>query len=224
MTREQEVFCNRLAEGAATLRVCCDGTSAGGGRAEILDERFRSVAVADLVGVAAAIGGVAMGTRIATARGEVRVEDLRPGDLVATREGGLRALEHVQLRDVGWRELGLMPILRPIRVRAGAFGSGMPLCDLVVSGAVELHLPGRQGLRARALLGQDGVAESGTMRLCYARLGLARAGEVLANGVWVGGICTDSGDAPVDTAVGTPVDTAAGWGAEVPPRAAAPVS
>lgn len=196
MTTGQERFCTTLAAGARALRVSYDATSAGGGRAEILDEAFRTVAAADLIGVAAAVGGVAAGTRIATARGEVRVEDLRPGDLVATREAGRQAVEGVHAHVLGWRELGLMPFLRPIRIRAGALGATDPLHDLVVAGAVEVHLPCRDRcIRARALLGQEGVSEAAAIRQGYVRLSLARPGAVLANGVWVEGICTLAPDA-----------------------------
>jgi hypothetical protein len=76
----------------------------------------------------------AAGTRILTARGEVPVEDLRPGDRVV-------ALLSRRLAPVRWvdrRRIDLMTHPRawnvaPVRVAAGAFGVQQPACDLLLA-------------------------------------------------------------------------------------------
>lgn len=73
------------------------------------------------------------GTLIATARGEVSVEALAPGDLVRTRDAGLQPVRWVGRRALTAAELAAAPNLRPIRIRAGALGAGTPAADLVVS-------------------------------------------------------------------------------------------
>ncbi|WP_103763083.1 Hint domain-containing protein [Roseovarius confluentis] len=57
------------------------------------------------------------GSRILCERGEVQVEDLRVGDLVATRDDGLQPL-----RWVGHREVAGAGPYAPIRILAGTFG------------------------------------------------------------------------------------------------------
>jgi len=197
VTAEEEAFRMALTGGAATLRVRYDGAMTGCGRAEILDDRLQPVATADLGRVAATVCGVAEGTRIATERGEVRVEELLPGDLVATREAGLRHLRALRTFDLGWRELGLLPILRPVRIRAGALGAEGPMRDLVLAGGLELHLTGgERRVSARSLVGQHGIAEAVVTTQRYFRLVLSKPGAVLANGAWVEGASSAGPDGP----------------------------
>ena len=65
------------------------------------------------------------GTRIATPRGDVAVEDLRPDDLVLTQDDGPQAL-----RWVGARTVAAVGDFAPILIRAGTFG---PHGDVMVS-------------------------------------------------------------------------------------------
>ena len=75
----------------------------------------------------------ARGTRIETPRGPVAVEDLRPGDLVLTRDRGAQPLRWVGSSRVDGGTLASTPRLRPIRIRAGALGQHAPAQDLLVS-------------------------------------------------------------------------------------------
>lgn len=75
----------------------------------------------------------AAGTQILTRRGEVAVEDLAPGDEVLTADNGFEPLVWVGGRHVTAAELRAKPNLRPIRIKAGALGQGVPVRDLVVS-------------------------------------------------------------------------------------------
>ncbi len=76
----------------------------------------------------------AAGTALMTARGEVRVEDLRVGDILPTQLGGNTAV----VVWTGWRGLNCRNHPRPqdvlpVRVHAGAFGPGVPARDVVLS-------------------------------------------------------------------------------------------
>ncbi len=62
------------------------------------------------------------GTRIATVRGAVAVEDLRPGDLVQTMDSGLKPIKWI-----GGRAVDGTGIFAPIRFRAGAIGNSRDL-------------------------------------------------------------------------------------------------
>jgi hypothetical protein len=92
----------------------------------------------------------ASGTRILTTRGEVAVEDLQVGDCAVTASGDRRAVIWT-----GHRRLGAEPVLpvdqAPIRIRAGAFGHGLPTRDLFLS-------PGHP-----VLVGADAEARGGVL-------------------------------------------------------------
>lgn len=72
----------------------------------------------------------ASGVMIATDRGEVAVETLEVGDLVLTADAGLQPLRWIGRATL---DLSLTPNLRPIRIKAGALGEGLPAQDLLVS-------------------------------------------------------------------------------------------
>ena len=75
----------------------------------------------------------ARGALIATGNGQIAVEDLRPGDMIKTRDNGFQTLRWIsrcmiagQTEDAGTDTL-------PIRIKADALGELRPLQDLVVS-------------------------------------------------------------------------------------------
>ncbi|APX88058.1 hypothetical protein BV511_07675 [Methylorubrum extorquens] len=73
------------------------------------------------------------GTLIRTARGEVAVEDLIVGDLAVTASGTLRPITWIGNRALDAKGEALPHNEQPIRVRAGAFGPGLPARDLRLS-------------------------------------------------------------------------------------------
>lgn len=110
---------------------------------------------------------------VATRTGLTRVADLRQGDLVLTRDNGLQPLRWIGTRRFGWRALGLNPMLRAVRICAGALGAGMPARDmlvspnhrfLIVSDGDERLLP------AYSLLGRAGVSRVNASDVCYYQL------------------------------------------------------
>ncbi|WP_240643672.1 Hint domain-containing protein [Paracoccus siganidrum] len=73
------------------------------------------------------------GTLIETQLGPRRIEQLTPGDMIRTRDNGMRWLAWIGATRLDRRLLDLQPNLRPIRIRAGALGCGLPAQDLTVS-------------------------------------------------------------------------------------------
>nr|WP_321509673.1 Hint domain-containing protein [uncultured Celeribacter sp.] len=73
------------------------------------------------------------GTRIATPRGEVAVEDLKVGDKVITRDNGLQVIRWVGRKSLSAADLQRKPELTPVRISQGALGRGLPERDMVVS-------------------------------------------------------------------------------------------
>ncbi|MGL6210409.1 MAG: Hint domain-containing protein, partial [Paracoccaceae bacterium] len=85
---------------------------------------------------ALASGGVICftpGTWLSTPDGPRRIQSLRPGDLVETRDNGPQPVLWTGHRRMSGARLYAMPHLRPIRFRSGALGIGRPDEDLLVS-------------------------------------------------------------------------------------------
>ena len=72
------------------------------------------------------------GTLIECGDGPRAVESLKIGDLVRTADNGLKPLRWIASQKLS-AELTTDPRLRPIRIRAGALGEGVPSSDLMVS-------------------------------------------------------------------------------------------
>lgn len=108
------------------------------------------------------------GTRIRCADGDRRIEDLRPGDRVLTRDGGEQPLLWSGLRRISGARLRAMPAIRPVRLRAGALGVDVPDGDLLLS-------PGHR------VLVQGGAADElfGTSEVLVAALDLVDDRHVL---------------------------------------------
>lgn len=75
----------------------------------------------------------AVGTMILTDQGERRVEDLRPGDMIWTRDNGFQCLRWCAQRNLSADQLTTHPHLLPICIKAGALGPNQPRVDLTVS-------------------------------------------------------------------------------------------
>ncbi|AWN51411.1 Hint domain-containing protein [Methylobacterium sp. 17Sr1-1] len=73
------------------------------------------------------------GTQISTMRGNVAVEDLRIGDQAVTASGALRPIVWIGHRAIDGAGVVLIDDQQPIRIRAEAFGPGLPVRDLRLS-------------------------------------------------------------------------------------------
>ncbi|MFB9222928.1 Hint domain-containing protein [Paracoccus cavernae] len=111
----------------------------------------------------------ARGTMIRCASGrQVAVEDLAVGQLVQTRDHGLRPIRWVGSRKLSAADLDEAPKLQPIRIAAGALGFDTPSTDLMVSpqhrilvrSAIAQRMFGAPEVlvAARQLLGVEGIS------------------------------------------------------------------
>jgi hypothetical protein len=73
------------------------------------------------------------GTSIDGPNGPVAVEELVEGDLVWTASGEARPVKWIGYRRLDLTRYANVRMAHPIRIFAGAFGEGLPRCDLVVS-------------------------------------------------------------------------------------------
>ncbi|MCH2164980.1 MAG: Hint domain-containing protein [Marinovum sp.] len=75
----------------------------------------------------------AYGTLITTTQGEVPVQELTVGQEVLTLDRKFQKIRWIGGRTLDSIDLALKPKLRPIRIKAGALGSDLPVRDLLVS-------------------------------------------------------------------------------------------
>ncbi len=94
------------------------------------------------------------GTLISTAKGLCPVETLEVGDLVLTRDAGMQRIRWAGQRLINTHQLAASPSLHPIRIKAGALGSGMPLRDVIVSPQHKMLL---NDFKAELLFGESEV-------------------------------------------------------------------
>lgn len=166
---------------------------ADGGRIETLDDADRVNGRLAISALAAALPCFTGTAAIATATGPRLADELRPGDRIATRDHGFCEIAWIGRHDYDWRMLGLNPFLRPVMIRAGALGQGLPMRDLLVS-------PNHRMLVARHreapaddaealvpacdLIGRPGIERSDRPAVAYLQILLARHEVILAEGAW----------------------------------------
>lgn len=134
------------------------------------------------------------GTAIATPRGERRVEDLKVGDRIITRDNGLQEIRWIGTRTLSGPELVASPHLKPVLIRAGSLGHGLPERDLLVSpqhrvlmnsDRAALYFEEREVLAAaRHLTDKDGVDIVDTASVTYVHFMFDQHEVVLSNGSW----------------------------------------
>jgi hypothetical protein len=124
------------------------------------------------------------GTRVATARGEVAVEDLRVGDLVVTAHGG------APLQPVVWIGHSRVNVTRqhnraataPILIKAGALADGAPHRDLRVSPEHAMFLDGHLVPAKHLVNGTSIVQELWCPEVTYWHVELPAHGLLVAEG------------------------------------------
>ncbi len=134
------------------------------------------------------------GTTIATPRGERLVEELQVGDKVITRDNGIQEIAWVGHKAMNGRQLAANPHLKPILIKAGSLGQGLPERDmlvspnhrvLVASDKTQLYFEEREVLAAaKHMTGADGIHAVNVMQTTYVHFMFERHEVVLSNGAW----------------------------------------
>jgi hypothetical protein len=132
------------------------------------------------------------GTMIATPQGEVAVERLALGDKVFTRDNGVQAVRWIGSRKLTGAEVSAK--FRPVLIRAGVLGNGMPERDLLVSpnhrilitnSMVEMLFEEREVLvAAKHLTHLEGIDQVETDSVTYVHIMFDRHEVVLSDGAW----------------------------------------
>lgn len=134
------------------------------------------------------------GTPIATPRGPVMAEDLRPGDTVITRDNGLSRVIWTDRRSIDYVTLQAAPHLRPVLLRRGSLGEGLPASDMMVapnqrilvdSDRTALSFADHHALvAAKHLVNNRTVSRVPMLGVTYIHVMCAQHEIVLANGCW----------------------------------------
>lgn len=127
----------------------------------------------------------AAGTRIATPRGEVAVEDLRIGEPVLTAGGAERPIVWIGHRKLDCRRHSRPEVVIPVRVRAGAVAPGMPVRDLLLSPGHAVFADGVLIPVHRLINGASIVQENRAGTVDYYHVELAAHDVLLAQGLAV---------------------------------------
>jgi hypothetical protein len=134
------------------------------------------------------------GTMIMTPEGQRPVESLRPGDRVITRDNGIQTICWTGAKTLDAAELRRAPQLRPILIRAGALGHGMPERDMLVSPnhrmlymSEELPLIMSEYevlVAAKHMTRLEGIERAQVPGVTYLHLMCEKHEVILANGAW----------------------------------------
>lgn len=87
-------------------------------------------------------GGIVEGANVRTPCGPRRIELVRPGDLIVTRDTGLQPVRMVWSRELSCAQLTANPSLAPIRLKPRALGPMMPQKDLCLAPDHRVLVPG----------------------------------------------------------------------------------
>ena len=139
------------------------------------------------------------GALIATPKGEVPVEELQPGDRVFTRDNGIQEICWVGQSDMSKVALAAQPRLRPILIRKGALGNGLPERDMWVSPNHRMLIRTDDSallfdshevlVAAKHLLDQPGFAQVDVTAVSYLHVMCAHHEVILSNGAWTETFC-----------------------------------
>lgn len=122
------------------------------------------------------------GTRIATADGLTAVEQLRTGDSVILADGGRGRVVWIGHRSVDCTDHPRPWDVHPVRIRAGAFGAGLPVRDLMLSPDHAVFTDGVL-IPVRYLINGATIVQEQTGRVVYWHVELDRHDVLLAEGL-----------------------------------------
>ncbi|MEM6759209.1 MAG: Hint domain-containing protein [Pseudomonadota bacterium] len=181
-----------------SLQVTESGVDSNGngfnGFVTYFDENGDEVGRLDFTEIEEVIPCFTPGTLIATPRGERRVEDLKVGDRVITRDNGIQEIRWVGHRAMTGEELARAPRFNPILIRAGALGRNLPERDMLVSPQHRMLMTGEKPsfffdenevlVAAKHLTHLDGVDEVEVSSTTYIHVMFDQHEVILSDGAW----------------------------------------
>lgn len=134
------------------------------------------------------------GTLIATPQGERKVEELEVGDRIITRDNGMQKIRWIGAREMSGEELAANEHLRPVLIREGALGNGLPERDMMVSpqhrvlianDKTALYFEEREVLvAAKHLTDMEGIDVVDVSHTTYIHIMFDQHEVILSDGTW----------------------------------------
>lgn len=124
----------------------------------------------------------ARGTTILTTRGEVAVEALTSDDRVVTSDGAAQPVRWIGRREVDCTNHPRPEAIRPICVRAHAFGAQGPMRDLYLSPDHAIFVEG-VFIPVKHLIDGDSIRQMDVTQVTYYHVELARHSAIYSNGL-----------------------------------------
>ena len=180
--------------GSGPLRIVYADDNPENGVVTFLDTDGNPTGTMNFVNIENVIPCFTPGTMIATPRGEVPVETLRAGDRIVTRDNGLQEIRWVGSKPLSWQDMAMAPHLRPVLVKQGSLGNGLPERDMMVSpnhrllvanDRTALYFDEHEVLvSAKHLVGGTGIHAVESMQTTYIHFMFDQHEVVLSNGAW----------------------------------------
>ena len=182
------------ANAGGSLTVAFDPDDAESGTVTFLDASGDATGTASFSEIERVVPCFTPGTRIATPKGERKVEELVAGDRVITRDNGIQEIRWVGQRDMTGAEFERATHLRPVLIREGALGNDLPERDMMVSpnhrilvanDKSALYFEEREVLvAAKHLTDLDGVDVVDVSGTTYVHLMFDQHEVILSDGTW----------------------------------------
>jgi Ca2+-binding RTX toxin-like protein len=180
--------------GAGDLRIVYDPTNRENGTVTFLDADRNPTGTLTFTNIENVIPCFTPGTLIATPKGEVPVEFLKAGDRVITRDNGIQEIRWTGQKQLGWKDLAANPHLKPVLIRQGSLGNGLPERDMLVSpnhrmlvanDRTALYFDEHEVLvSAKHLVSGAGIQTIDSVGTTYIHFMFDRHEVVLGNGAW----------------------------------------
>ncbi len=124
------------------------------------------------------------GTQVMTAAGEMAIEQLKIGDQLPTRFGGMRAVKWIGVQRFSDEFATLTPDVQPVRFATNCFGPGLPKRDLLVTGGHSMLIDGKLVLARHLINGVTVTKASVRAGIEYHQVEFETHDCILAEGVW----------------------------------------
>jgi hypothetical protein len=163
------------------------------GFVEFFDSNGQSTGTMNFVNIEDIVPCFTPGTLIATPKGEVPVEELGEGDRIITRDNGIQEIRWIGHKTMGWQELNRSQHLKPVLIKAGSLGNGLPERDMLVSpnhrmlvanDRTALYFDEREVLASAKHLVSKGIQVVDVKEVTYIHFLFDHHEVVLSDGTW----------------------------------------